>query len=186
MLKSILHNRLDAFEREYGYDVSYVREILDVDLGAFRRFYAFSTLSNYTRDVPVEAQFAAKITGTLAEDCGPCTQLMATMAERAGVAPDTIRAVVRGDVSALGPDARLAVLFSRAVMQRDPEADVLRVQVRERWGRRGAITLGFALVAARGYPTLKYALGFGKACSRVVVAGDPLPVRHEPQVSQVV
>ena len=186
MLKSILHNRLDAYEREYGYDVSYVREILDVDLGAFRRFYAFASLSSYTRDVPVDAQFAAKITGTLAEDCGPCTQLMVTMAERAGVAPDTLRAVVRGDVAALGPDARLAVLFSRAVMQRDPEADVLRAQVRERWGRRGVITLGFALVAARGYPTLKYALGFGKTCSRVVVAGDPVPVRSEPQLSQVV
>ena len=186
MLKSILHNRLDAYQREYGYDVSYVREILDVDLGAFRRLYAFSGISSYARDVPVDAQFAAKITGTLAEDCGPCTQLMVTMAERAGVAPDTIRAVVRGDLEALGPDARLAVLFSRAVMQRDPEADILRAQVRERWGRRGVITLGFGLVGARAYPTLKYALGFGKTCSRVVVAGDPVLVRQEPQLSQVV
>lgn len=186
MLKSIIHNRLDAFEREYGYDVSYVREIVDADLGAFRRFYGFSTLSSFAGDVPAEVLFAAKITGTLAEDCGPCTQLMVSMAEKAGVAPDAIRAIVRGDLAALGPDTRLAVLFSRAVMQRDPEADVLRAQVRERWGRRGVIALGFALIAARGYPTLKYALGFGKACTRVVVAGDPVSVRHEAQLSQVV
>jgi hypothetical protein len=186
MLKTLIHKRLDAFEREYGYDVSYVREILDADLGAFRRLVGLTSFSAYAAPgVPPEAQFAAKITGTLAEDCGPCTQLMVTQAERAGVAPDTIRAVVRGDLASLGPDARLAVLFARAVMARDPEADVLRAQVRERWGRRGVITLGFGLVSSRAYPTLKYALGYAKTCSRVVVAGDPVPVRHEAHLAQV-
>jgi hypothetical protein len=185
MLKTLLRNRLDAYEREHGYDVSYVREILDADLGAFRRLVGLTSFSAYARDVPAEAQFAAKITGTLTEDCGPCTQLMVTQAERAGVAPDTIRAVVRGDLTSLGPDARLGVLFARAVMARDPEADLLRAQVRERWGRRGVITLAFALVSSRAYPTLKYALGYAKTCSRVVVAGDPVQVRQESHLAQV-
>jgi hypothetical protein len=30
------------------------------------------------------------------------------------------------------------------------------------------------------YPTLKYALGYGKACSKVVVAGVATPVAHLP------
>jgi hypothetical protein len=179
MLKAIIQNRLDAYEREYGYDLSYIREILEADLSAFWRVSKLAGISAYARDLPPEAEFAAKITGTLVEDCGPCTQLMVTMAERKGVPPETVRAIVRGDLEALGPDARLAVLFARAVMQRDVEADALRDRARERWGRRGVISLAFALISARAYPTLKYALGFGKLCSRVVVAGTPMNVVRE-------
>jgi hypothetical protein len=176
MLKALIKNRLDAFEREYAYDISYGREILDADLSAFLKIAKIQGISNYARDLPGEAQFAAKIVGTLSEDCGPCTQLVVTMAERAGVPADTLRAVLRGDDAALTPDALLAGRFARAVLQRDPEVDAIRAEVRQRWGRRAVISLAFALVAARVYPTLKYALGFGKACSRVVVAGAPLAV----------
>jgi hypothetical protein len=39
-----------------------------------------------------------------------------------------------------------------------------------------AVSLG--LVASRMYPTLKYAMGYGKACSRVKVAGETVaPLR---------
>lgn len=186
MLKAIIKNRLDAYEREYGYDVSYIREILDADLSAFWRASKLAAISSYARDLPPEAEFAAKITGTLAEDCGPCTQLMVTRAERAGVPAETLRAILRGDEAALNPDARLAMMFTRAVMQRDPEADNWRERARERWGRRGVVSLAFALVSARAYPTLKYALGFGKTCSRVTVAGAPVSVPREPSLAQVV
>jgi alkylhydroperoxidase family enzyme len=138
MLKAIIKNRLDAYERNYGYDVSYVREVLDADLSAFLRFAQLTGISSYARDLPLEAQFAAKIIGTLAEDCGPCTQLMVTTAERAGVSADTLRALIRGDDGALGPDARLAVQFARAVLRRDPEADVFRDRARERWAGAGS------------------------------------------------
>ena len=36
------------------------------------------------------------------------------------------------------------------------------------------------LTTARMYPTLKYALGYGKACSKVRVAGEDAPVAHLP------
>lgn len=185
MLKTLIKHRLDAYEREYGYDVSYVREVLDADVGAFLRFAKLTSISSYVRDLPLEAQFAAKIVGTMAEDCGPCTQLMVTTAERAGVSTETLQAILRSDDAALGPDAKLAVKFSRAVLQRDPEADIWRARARERWGRRGVVSLGFALVAARAYPTMKYAMGFGRECSRVVVAGKPVVVAHEPRLAQV-
>ena len=50
--------------------------------------------------VPIDASFAAKIVGALAEDCGPCTQLVVDMALEAGMAKDQIEAVLRRDVSA--------------------------------------------------------------------------------------
>jgi hypothetical protein len=44
---------------------------------------------------------------------------------------------------------------------------------------RGLISLAFALACSRVYPTVKYALGHGKACTRLTVAGKPLPVLKE-------
>jgi hypothetical protein len=34
--------------------------------------------------------------------------------------------------------------------------------------------MAFALMAAQMYPSLKYAMGHGKACTRVVVAGQAI------------
>jgi hypothetical protein len=36
------------------------------------------------------------------------------------------------------------------------------------------ISLAFAIVASRTYPTVKYAMGHGKACTRIVVGGTPI------------
>jgi hypothetical protein len=49
----------------------------------------------------------------------------------------------------------------------------------KRWGERGLISLSFALAASRVFPTVKYALGHGKACTRLTVSGKQLPVLKE-------
>lgn len=174
MLKQLILRRLAAAERDTGYDVGYLRDVLDADLKAFLRFAKVLGISQYRRDLPVGASFAAKLVGTLAEDCGPCAQLMVTMAEREGVPADTLRAVLRGDDAALDDDVLLSVRFARASLARDPAADGLREQVLARWGKRGLVSLAFGLVASRVFPTLKYALGHGRTCSRVIVGGAPL------------
>ena len=58
-------------------------------------------------------------------------------------------------------------------------ADALRDEVVRRWGQKGLVALALALTTARMYPTVKYALGYGKTCSRVTVAGTPAPF-HSP------
>jgi hypothetical protein len=35
------------------------------------------------------------------------------------------------------------------------------------------------MAAARLYPTVKYAMGHGKACTRMVVGGTPVVVKHD-------
>jgi hypothetical protein len=70
----------------------------------------------------------------------------------------------------------LGVAFARAVLDHAPAADELREEVLRRWGPRGLVSLAFGLVGARIYPTLKYALGHGKTCQRVLVAGTPVAV----------
>jgi len=179
MLTWFMKRRLDAFERNTGYDATYVREMLDADVKAVMTLFKVQGLSRYRKDVPREPWYAAALVGVLAEDCGPCTQLGITMAEREGVNPDTLRAIVAGDLRAMPDDVVVAYRFAKASLAHSPAADELRSEVVERWGQRGLISLAFALASSRIYPTVKYALGHGKACTRLSVGGKPLPVLKE-------
>lgn len=176
MLKWFIRNRLAKFERRFDYDLSYAREILDADLGAFLAFARVQPMSKYRKDIPLDVLYAVKLVGTMAEDCGPCTQLMITMGLADGVDPKTLSAVVRGDEAMVSSDVRLGIAFARASLAHDPEAETHRDAIIARFGRRAVIALAFALTLSRVYPTMKYALGYGKACQRVVVDGAAIPV----------
>jgi hypothetical protein len=171
MLRGLIKRRLAAFERAYDYDTSYTRDILDASLTAFWRFLPIEKMARFRKDVPLDAWYAAKIAAALSEDCGPCTQLVVDMAEKAGVAPGVLRGILAGDEAAMGPDATLGLRFARAVLAHDPEADVLREELLKRWGKRGLVSLALTMAASRVFPSVKYALGHGKACVRVRVAG---------------
>jgi hypothetical protein len=86
--------------------------------------------------------------------------------------------VLGDNPDAMPADVALAWRFTRATLAHDPAADVYREVIVERWGRPGLISLAFAITAARLYPTVKYALGHGKACMRVVVGGTPMRFDH--------
>ena len=171
--------RLRSFERSFDYDVSYGRDILDASLIAFLRFAPISALSAHRQDIPREAWYAAKLATTVAEDCGPCTQLVVTMAERDGVEPATLRAILSGDEATMSPDAALGFRFANAVLRRDlVDGDRLRNQVITRWGKRALVSLALTIAASRVFPAVKYALGHGKACARVQVGGSETEVTH--------
>lgn len=176
MIKWMLRRRLATFEREFGYDASYAGEILAASSKAFIAFGRIQAMAAFRRDVPKDAYYAAKIVAAKAEDCGPCTQLVVTMAERAGIAPSVLRAILAGDEAAMSADARLGFRFAEATLAHNHAADALREEIHERWGRRALISLAFAIAATRVFPTVKYALGHGKACTRVSVAGTPIAV----------
>ena len=176
MLSWLLKRRIDAFERDYGYDASYLRDMLAADAKAVMALWKVQGLSQYRKGVPREPWYAAGIAGVLSEDCGPCTQLAIAMAERDGLAADTLRAIVAGDTRMMPDEAVLAYRFAKASLARDAAADELRIEIVKRWGQQGLISLAFALASARIFPTVKYALGHGQACSRVTVAGSPVAV----------
>jgi uncharacterized protein YjeT (DUF2065 family) len=179
MLSWLMKRRLDAFERDTGYDTTYVREMLAADVGAVMTLFKVQGMARYRKDVPREPWYATALVGVLTEDCGPCTQLGITMAEREGVNPDTLRAIVAGDLRAMPDDVVLAYRFAKASLAHDAAADELREEIVKRWGQRGLIALAFALTSSRVYPTMKYALGHGKACTRLTVGGKALPVLKE-------
>jgi len=178
MLKWIIHRRLRAFERAHGYDGSYMHELLDTDFWAFLKFSRAIALNAYRKDVPTDVYFAATLTSSIQADCGPCTQLGVGFALSAGVPAPVVSAIVRGDDAAMPPDVALAARFARAVLARDMAVDACREEVARRWGSRAVVALAFGVMSAQLYPALKYALGHGKACTRVVIAGQAVAPRR--------
>ena len=71
----IARRMLRAASKRYGYDTSYLEMMLKESPSAFFKFARVAKAAGHREVVPVEASFAAKIVGALAEDCGPCTQL---------------------------------------------------------------------------------------------------------------
>jgi alkylhydroperoxidase family enzyme len=183
MLKWLLRRRIAAFERHYEYDMSYARDLLAADARAVLAIARVLPLSRYRRDLPADVYFAAKVTAAVAEDCGPCAQLVVAMGLEAGVPAATLAALVGGQEALLDEPVRLAAQFARAVLAREPAADELREALAGRFGARGVISLAFAITSARFYPTLKYALGHGASCQRVVVAGKPISVGRQADAS---
>lgn len=180
MLKILLRRLTDRFGRRYDYDVSYMHALLDTDVKAFIAFSRIQPFSSYRR-APTEALVAAGMVGTMAEDCGPCTQIVVSMAEEQGVSPAVIGAILAGDLDGMGESAALAYRFCKASLARDMEAaDPLRDQIVARWGDRALASIALGLAASRVYPTVKYALGYGKTCSRIVVAGESRKVAAWP------
>jgi hypothetical protein len=179
MLKWFLRRQIAAFERIWNYDASYIREIIDADPLAMMAFGKVQGLSRYRKDVPLAAYCAAGLIAVMAEDCGPCTQLGIDMAQREGVDPAVLRAIVARDYVAMPFEVALAARFTEASLSHAPEAEDLREEVLRRWGRRGLISLAFAMLSARMYPTLKYALGHGQTCTRLVIGGETKPVLRD-------
>ena len=176
-MKSMLSRWLDGFERTWRYDASYMRLVLRVSPASLLKF-AIGTRAPDVRAAPGLALIAAGLVGTLAEDCGPCTQICIDMATAHGVPPAILRAILAGDEAGMGETAALAWRFARASLARDMEAaDPLRDEIVRRWGEKALVAIGLSLTAARMYPTLKYALGYGQTCSKIVVAGEDVAPR---------
>lgn len=172
-MKAMLRKVIGRFERRYGYDATYMREMLDTALPAFLKFTIAQTLNVHREGVVPEAWHAARITTARFEDCGPCTQLVVNMALEDGIAPATVRAVVARDFGRLSADASLGVRLADATLAQTP-ADDLRAEVRRRYGDEGLVSLAFCIACTRIYPTMKRVLGHAHTCERVTVAGEPV------------
>ena len=178
MLKSFLHRKIELQARPFDYDASYVHEMLEASTPAFLKFGLFQMMAGHRDGVTREAWFAAKLAAVLNEDCGPCAQLNVDMALKAGVAPEILAALARGDLAHAGEDAAFGYCYGQAVAQNAPEATALAAEAEARFGKRGLVSLAMAVATTRVYPTLKRGLGHGAACQKLVVAGDAIAIRR--------
>ncbi|MFB9263400.1 hypothetical protein ACFFWD_09490 [Bradyrhizobium erythrophlei] len=176
-MRSFIARRiLRATAKRYAYDTSYLEMMLKESPTAFFRFAPVMKAASHREVVPVETSFAAKITGAMAEDCGPCAQLVVDMAVEAGMAEQQVAAVVRRDVAAMSPETAVGFRFADAILRRSMDDETCRDAVRVRWGAKGVIDLTMALQIGRLFPMMKLALGYAKECRRVTVAGHQIDV----------
>lgn len=193
MIRAIQHaliNRyIDAFERDFDYDMSYSRAILSASTRGFRRFAALFDLAKHREGVPIDAWYAAKWVAVQSEDCGPCQQLLVTMATREGVSAQVIRALWQNDAQALGPELALVVRWARACTSPDTaqhaRLDDDREALRQRYGDAGLTSLALAMAATRSFPFVKRALGYGHTCQRVQLDGQWLERAATPIAAQI-
>jgi hypothetical protein len=165
---------IDRFEKQYGYDATYMREILAASPSGFLKFTVAQVMNLHRENVAPEAWHAARIAAARHEDCGPCTQLVVNMALEAGIEPAIVRAVVARDFAAMSSDAALGVRLAEATLAHAP-TDEWRAEIVRRYGERGLISLAYAIAVPRIYPTIKRVLGHAHTCERVTVKGEIVP-----------
>jgi hypothetical protein len=172
----IARRMLRATSKRYGYDTSYLEMMLKESPSAFFKFAALMKAASHREVIPVDAGFAAKLVGVLAEDCGPCTQLCVDMALEAGMPKDQIEAVLRRDRRAMNHATVLGFQFADAVVRRSADDGEFRDAIRAQWGDKGVIDLTLALQMGRMFPMVKAGLGYAKECRRVSVDGHNVDV----------
>jgi hypothetical protein len=167
---------LRKMAERYAYDVSYLEMMLNESPAAFFKFAPVMKASRHREVVPIEASFTAKIIGALAEDCGPCAQLVVDMALQAGMARDQVEAVLLRDPPAMNDATTLAFRFADSLVRRSGDDDEFREAVRAQWGQKGVIDLTLALQMGRMFPMVKAGLGYARECRRVTVDGHDVDI----------
>jgi hypothetical protein len=178
MLKVFLHRTVSKLEKSFGYDASYLHEVIEISRPAFFKFGLFQIMSSHRDSVPRDAWYAARIAAAMSEDCGPCTQLVVDMALREGMKREALSTLLRGDLEKAGADAEFGFRYGIAVAQNTPAALALSEEAEKRYGKRALVSLAFAVAASRVYPTLKRGLGHGAACTKITILDETIVLRQ--------
>ncbi len=154
---------IQEFGRHYGYDISFLEELMDSSPGAFRAFEAAMPMARVAKASPAEAVFIVKIAAMRARDCGPCTELNLKMAREAGVSEDVIQCALRGG-NGLNAEQRDLHDYARGVTRNEELDPDLLPRLQKRWGREIVAELAVNIIATGIYPTLKRAFGHAQSC----------------------
>ncbi len=176
MFKFFARRSVRNFGIHYDYDTAYMEYILNISPSAFFKFSKLAALASHNDNAPVEAAFVAKLVGAVAEDCGPCVQLVVNMAREAGVELNQISAVLQRDIDMMNKSTKLAFRFADAIVQKTQDLDAVRETIKATWGEAAVIDLTFAVQIGRVFPMLKNGLGYATACQKVDVNATSVDV----------
>lgn len=175
MFKALLHHIIDRAMRPYGYDATYMHEILDASTPALLKFMLAQGVNLHRQGVSKEVLATARLVAIQHEDCGPCAQLVVNMALADGVDPALLRKVIARAVDELPPIIVTTIRFTDSVAAHAP-CDAERAALRAAFGDQGLVSLAFSISQTRTYPTIKRVLGYAHACERLEVHGQTIAV----------
>ena len=192
MIARILKGSFARFGSRYGYDASYLQELVDTDRNGALRLALASSFTRHRFRLPPAPYFAAKIVATRHADCGACLKLAIDMAVEAGVPLPDIRRLLIDSAGEAPPEMRLAARYAHAVAEHDPALPGIIEECTRRWGKRGLAGLAAAVTGGHFIPLLKRGLGQGSACTPVLAwlrtaeivppgnGADAHPARQQP------
>lgn len=166
LASNVIRRRLNAFERQYEYDMGYAQTILASGLKEFSVFSGVFKLASHRQTVPFGPWFAAKWVATKSEDCGSCLQLLVNMAREEGLPTSIVKAIHDEHLTALPSDIALVYEWAQATIRPELSANIQahREAIVEKWGARGLVSLTLAMAGARSFPFIKRALGHQGSC----------------------
>lgn len=156
------------FDAHYGYDSSYLVDVLKASPEGFEKFQDFKPLAYHRVELPVDAYFTAHLIATRSEDCGSCLQLVSKMAIEAGVPREIVKATLNGDES-LPDELKLVRRYALCVSKQEPIDPDLLSYLKDCFGETAVAELALCIATARVFPTIKRAMGYAKSCSLVPV-----------------
>ena len=169
MTNASLMNQIDTFEKQMGYDASYMRAILAGSSEAMEKFFAFMPMAQHRSAATVEAIAVARMVASRHEDCGPCLQITVDFARADEVDPNLIQWVLDRKVDRLPPQLASVYRFVEAVCEQNQQSETYRIELEQELGHEAMVDLALAIATTRVFPTIKRGLGFATSCSKVTV-----------------
>jgi hypothetical protein len=157
---------LDKFDLRYKYNSDFARKLLAASPGVYAAYASFLPMAGYRQKAPAELLFAAKLAALLEDDCATSVQINIRMALESGVSRGIIRSVLENHAEppeGAGPACALA----RRIARNQPVPDDLIGRIVAAHGDEVLAELAVGIAAARVFPALKRALGFGQGCAGV-------------------
>lgn len=170
--QTIAHSGISRFAQTFRYNADYMHDIAETDLEAITRFSLLDDVSDYRNQISGKAWYTAKLVGCISEDCGPCTQLVVTMAEQEGVDKSLLSNLIEGKRDLLDRETRLFYDYALAVISHDMQAETFRQEIKIQFGQSAIISAGLAIITGKAYPLMKYATGHGQACVKIRINGE--------------
>lgn len=127
------------------------------------KFAQFMPFTLHRHAASVEQIEMARLGGVMAEDCGPCLEIAARGALRAGVARETVQAALDRQLP-VGP-AKQAFDFSQAIALQLLTVDELGEAIEAEYGRAVRTELTVAAATVRVHPAFKRGLGYARSCA---------------------
>ena len=177
MMRFLIKRAIEVSAARSGTDADYMLALYSASPKAVRGMAKVSALLAHREAVPVEAAFAAQLTGALEEGCGSCVQIHIAMARKAGVEDALIEAILTRDLDFLPPDVALAASFALAISRRSADEVESREGVRARWGDRGVVDLVIATQLSRFLTMFKAGFGHATTCGPLQI-GDRTIYAH--------
>lgn len=156
--------QIEAFERQFRYDATYMKEMLAAAPEALAAFQAFLQMVGHRKECPLAHYHVAGIAAFREVDCGPCLQLNVRYAVAAGLPSDLIEAALNNP-DLLPTRHRQVHEFARAILRGEPTVDSLRATLVEALGETSVIEIGLRVASAQVFPVVKRAMGHYQSCA---------------------